>query len=55
MFNFPHPKISKEHGLEEHEQKKKEEDDDKRRQEEKLREKEERDKRIQKPDSAYDN
>ena len=55
LHNFPHPKISKEHLLEESEQKKKEEDDDKRRSEEKLREKEERDKRQQKPDSAYDN
>lgn len=55
LYNFPHPKISKEHALEEANNKKKEEDDDKRRSEEKLREKEERDKRIQKPDSAYDN
>ena len=55
LTNFPHPKIAKEHGLEESNQKKKEEEDDRRRSEEKLKEKEERDKRIQKPDSAYDN
>ncbi len=55
FMNFPHPKIFKEHHQEELLQKKKEEDDERRRVEEKIKEKEERDKRMQKPDSAYEN
>jgi len=55
LNNFPHPKIFKEHIAEENLQKKKEEDEERRRVEEKIKEKEERDKRIQKPDSAYEN
>lgn len=55
LMNFPHPKTFKEHAAEELFEKKKEEEEDRRKTEEKIREKEERDKRIQKPDSAYEN
>jgi len=55
LTNFPHPRIFKEHNAEEILQKKKEEDEERRKVEEKIKEKEERDKRMQKPDSAYEN
>ena len=55
LMNFPHPRIFKEHNAEELLQKKKEDMEERRRVEEKIKEKEERDKRMQKPDSAYEN
>jgi len=55
LLNFPHPRIFKEHNAEEILQKKKEEEEERLRIEEKIKEKDERDKRMQKPDSAYEN
>jgi hypothetical protein len=55
LMNFPHPRIFKEHNAEEILQKKKEEEEERLRIEEKIKEKDERDKRMQKPDSAYEN